>query len=128
MLTYADVCVEEQCWHKVVPTRLEYLRHDPPEGKGDNLLVLLHGLGDTPANYLTFGTNLQLPSTTVVSLRAPWPLGAGGAIEAAAAGHMEGYQWFPAFEDDGSLIKPSTLLYYCKSACFTSTKVRILIT
>ena len=127
MLTYADVCIEEQCCHKF-PTRLEYLRHDPPEGKADNLLVLLHGLGDTPANYLTFGTNLQLPSTTVVSLRAPWPLGAGGAIEAAAAGHVEGYQWFPAFEDDGSLIKPPTLLYYCKSACCTSTIVQMLMT
>ena len=79
------------------------MRHDPPQGKGDNLLVLLHGLGDTPQRYLDFGIRLQLPSTSVVALRAPAPLGAGGPLE----GQVDGFQWYPAFEDDGELIKAS---------------------
>ena len=82
---------------------LSALRHDPLQGKGDNLLVLLHGLGDTPQRYLDFGIRLQLPSTSVVALRAPALLGAGGPLE----GQVDGFQWYPAFEDDGELIKAS---------------------
>eukprot|EP00277_Geminigera_cryophila_P005583 CAMPEP_0179412624 /NCGR_PEP_ID=MMETSP0799-20121207/4581_1 /TAXON_ID=46947 /ORGANISM="Geminigera cryophila, Strain CCMP2564" /LENGTH=212 /DNA_ID=CAMNT_0021184875 /DNA_START=47 /DNA_END=682 /DNA_ORIENTATION=- len=80
-----------------------YQRYDPQEGPGDNLLVLLHGLGDTPERYLALGKQLQLPSTSVVALRAPHPLGRGSPLE----GHMDGYEWFPSFENDGQPIKPS---------------------
>ena len=85
------------------PTACAFLREDPPEGKGDNLLVLLHGLGDKPGRYLEFGKRLQLPSTTVVALQGSRPLGCGGALE----GQVEGFEWMQAFEDDGELIKPS---------------------
>lgn len=86
------------------PTTCRFLpRYDPPEGKGDNLLVLLHGLGDKPFRFLEFGKRLQLPSTSVVALYAPTPLGFGGPFQ----GQQDGFEWYPAFEYDGELIKAS---------------------
>jgi predicted esterase len=39
-----------------------------------NILLLLHGLGDTAAAFTTFGRALNLPETTVVTIQAPSPL------------------------------------------------------
>ena len=39
-----------------------------------NVLVLLHGLGDTSASFTTLGRQLALPETTCISLQAPTPL------------------------------------------------------
>ncbi|KAE8389118.1 Alpha/Beta hydrolase protein [Aspergillus alliaceus] len=36
-----------------------------------NLLLLLHGIGDTSATFSTFGRALNLPETTVLTLQAP---------------------------------------------------------
>lgn len=42
----------------------------PPKGQpATNVLILLHGLGDTHASFKTFGERLQLPETVCVSLR-----------------------------------------------------------
>lgn len=66
------------------------------EGMGQrNLLVLLHGLGDSDTNFIEFGRRLELPDTAVLAIRAPLalPLGLGHA-------------WVPSFEDDGEMIVP----------------------
>lgn len=39
-----------------------------------NVLLLLHGLGDTLAPFTTLGKQLSLPETTCISLQAPTPL------------------------------------------------------
>ena len=57
-----------------------------PAGPGDNLLVLLHGLGDTHIKYLEFGKRLALPSTSVIALRAELPLGKRGGVGEGGGG------------------------------------------
>ena len=39
-----------------------------------NVLILLHGLGDTNASFTTLGKQLALPETTCISIQAPTPL------------------------------------------------------
>ncbi|EKG18800.1 Phospholipase/carboxylesterase [Macrophomina phaseolina MS6] len=43
--------------------------HPPP-----NVLILLHGLGDTHASFATLGRQLNLPETLCLAVRAPAPL------------------------------------------------------
>ncbi|KAF2422179.1 phospholipase/Carboxylesterase superfamily protein [Tothia fuscella] len=52
----------------------------PKSQKPVNILILLHGLGDTHTPFATFGTKLQLPETACISLRAPadMPFDLGG--------------------------------------------------
>lgn len=65
-----------------------------PDGIESNLLILLHGLGDTAANFLEFGRRLSLPQTSVLAVTAPLALPFGDM----------GSGWLPAFEEDGALI------------------------
>lgn len=53
------------------PLRFSYA--PGPAGVDSNLLVLLHGLGDTMASFQTLGRSLQntLPQTAVLSVQAP---------------------------------------------------------
>ena len=39
-----------------------------------NVLILLHGLGDTSVSFTNLGKQLTLPETTCISLQAPTPL------------------------------------------------------
>ncbi|QDS68948.1 hypothetical protein FKW77_008627 [Venturia effusa] len=48
-----------------------------------NVLLLLHGLGDTHLNFASFAQKLALPETCCISLRAPAPL----------PFDLEGYHW-----------------------------------
>ncbi|KAG8470922.1 hypothetical protein KFE25_009343 [Diacronema lutheri] len=63
------------------------------DGLETNLLVLLHGLGDTAENFAGFGRKLELPQTSLLALTAPsklpFEMGSG---------------WYAAFEQDGSPI------------------------
>jgi len=91
------------------PGLCAFLRHDPPQGRGQNLLVLLHGLGDTAEKYLKLGERLQLPDTSVVAIEGTRPLGHGLGVEGLqgeGGGELGGYQWYPAFEANGDLISP----------------------
>lgn len=45
-----------------------------PHRTPPNLLLLLHGLGDTSASFTSFARALNLPETTVLTLQAPAPL------------------------------------------------------
>ncbi|TVY12561.1 putative hydrolase, partial [Lachnellula arida] len=39
-----------------------------------NILILLHGLGDTHTSFTSLGKSLNLPETATISLRAPNPI------------------------------------------------------
>ncbi|RAL12738.1 alpha/beta hydrolase [Aspergillus homomorphus CBS 101889] len=45
-----------------------------PNPTSPNILLLLHGIGDTASNFTNFGRALNLPETTVLTLQAPHPL------------------------------------------------------
>lgn len=50
------------------------ITHPPASQPATNVLILLHGLGDTSASFTTLGQRLSLPETTCVSIQAPKPL------------------------------------------------------
>ena len=57
------------------PSTLNLTVTPPPSSQqAINVLVLLHGLGDTNLSFTTLGNQLALPETTCISLRAPTPL------------------------------------------------------
>jgi len=46
----------------------------PSSGTAVNILILLHGLGDTNTSFTSLGRNLNLPETACLSLQAPNPI------------------------------------------------------
>ncbi|KAI0219014.1 hypothetical protein L0F63_002725, partial [Massospora cicadina] len=73
-------------------------KFSPSVGKGLNLLILLHGLGDNEDNFFKLGKRLNLPQTAVVALQAPLrlPLFEGS------------YMWWNSFDLlTGDEIKPT---------------------
>ncbi|CDZ96981.1 Lysophospholipase [Phaffia rhodozyma] len=52
-------------------TPLHFQYAPSPDGKNRNLLIFLHGLGDTEAPFYDLGRKLNLPRTAVLSIRAP---------------------------------------------------------
>lgn len=46
----------------------------PPASPSPNILLLLHGLGDTAAAFTSFARALKLPETTILTVQAPAPL------------------------------------------------------
>lgn len=40
-----------------------------PDGHEENLLIMLHGMGDTCESFFKLGTSLNLPGTCVMSLQ-----------------------------------------------------------
>ncbi|SOV01902.1 uncharacterized protein UDID_08185 [Ustilago sp. UG-2017a] len=78
-----------------------------PSGVDSNLLILLHGLGDSDAGFFNLGKNLQntLPQTAVLAIQAPHavPFLDGG----------KHWMWYPSFDQFGELLtqpNPSTTL------------------
>lgn len=45
-----------------------------PSTPTPNILLLLHGIGDTAAGFTSFGRAINLPETTVITIQAPSPL------------------------------------------------------
>ena len=81
-----------------------------------NLLVLLHGLGDTPRPFAKLAERLALPQTSALALRAPLPLPAG----------LDGFAWHDAFEiDTGDLIQPNTGERRRTSSLASATRTRL---
>ena len=64
----------------------------PPGAR--NMLLLLHGLGDTPAPFARLARTMALPETSALALRAPLPLPAD----------LDGYMWHDSFDDEGDLL------------------------
>ncbi|KAJ3372363.1 hypothetical protein HDU91_003791 [Kappamyces sp. JEL0680] len=57
-----------------------------------NLLVLLHGLGDSRDNFAKFGIGMNLPQTGLLLLQAPFPI----------PYFDEGSCWYPSFDLAGN--------------------------
>lgn len=68
-----------------------------PSGVDSNLLILLHGLGDSSQPFYQLALNLQktLPQTAVLSLQAPYLLP-----------YLEGdhWMWWPTFDQFGEIL------------------------
>ena len=60
-----------------------------------NLLLLLHGLGDTPDPFAAFANKLALPQTSALSLRGPLAL---------PLDDLPGRMWHESFDVDGTLM------------------------
>ncbi|KAK4691304.1 hypothetical protein P7C71_g5664, partial [Lecanoromycetidae sp. Uapishka_2] len=58
------------------PSHIQLTVTPPPESspQPSNVLVLLHGLGDTSISFTNLGKQLSLPETTCISLQGPTPL------------------------------------------------------
>ncbi|KAL3431143.1 Alpha/Beta hydrolase protein [Aspergillus tetrazonus] len=60
------------------PSSLTFTLTPPPQSTSNrpppNILLLLHGLGDTHTPFTNLASQLSLPETTVLTIRAPSPL------------------------------------------------------
>ncbi|KAF8635578.1 hypothetical protein AX15_000228 [Amanita polypyramis BW_CC] len=66
------------------------------DGTDENLLIILHGLGDTHVPFAKMGRQLKLPQTAILSLRAP---------EQIPYLEEEAFQWYISFDHLGELIQ-----------------------
>ncbi|WVW85426.1 hypothetical protein I302_107464 [Kwoniella bestiolae CBS 10118] len=66
----------------------DFSYHPSPDGCDKNLLIMLHGLGDSKAPFFDLGKQLNLPSTAVLSLSAPDPI--------PLMDHPS-FSWYPTF-------------------------------
>ncbi|KAG6841802.1 hypothetical protein C0991_006686 [Blastosporella zonata] len=62
----------------------------------ENLLLLLHGLGDTHLPFSNLGRHLKLPQTAALALRAP---------ERVPFLYEEAFQWYTSFDELGEIIE-----------------------
>ncbi|KAJ7704303.1 Alpha/Beta hydrolase protein [Mycena rosella] len=76
-----------------IPVPFFYAPSD--DGTDENLLILLHGLGDTHMPFSKLARQLRLPQTAVLALRAP---------EQVPFLYEESYMWFPSFDGLGELL------------------------
>jgi len=65
------------------------------DGTDENLLVLLHGLGDTHGPFAKLGLQLKLPQTAILALRAP---------DQVPFLDEPSFQWYPSFSPLGELL------------------------
>ncbi|KAF5350525.1 hypothetical protein D9756_008704 [Leucocoprinus leucothites] len=79
-----------------IPVPFSYIPSD--DGTDENLLILIHGLGDTHVPFAKMGKQLKLPQTAVLALRAP---------EQIPFLYEEAYQWYTSFDPLGELITSS---------------------
>ncbi|ESK92239.1 phospholipase carboxylesterase [Moniliophthora roreri MCA 2997] len=78
---------------KQIPTPFSYFPSD--DGTDENLIILLHGLGDTHIPFSKLGKQWHLPQTAVLALRAPQQI---PFLEEPA------FQWYTSFDQLGELI------------------------
>ncbi|CAO3600998.1 unnamed protein product [Absidia cylindrospora] len=69
-------------------SRLTFKYTPSRDGVDTNVLILLHGLGDTLQPFASLGQKLELPQTATLAVQAPEPIP-----------FMDGacYQWYPSF-------------------------------
>ncbi|KAF9494339.1 hypothetical protein BDN71DRAFT_1375415, partial [Pleurotus eryngii] len=77
-----------------IPVPFSYTPSD--DGIDENLLIFLHGLGDTHIPFAKLGRQLKLPQTAILSIRAP---------EKIPFLYEEAYQWYTSFDGLGELIE-----------------------
>ncbi|CDO76512.1 hypothetical protein BN946_scf184712.g2 [Trametes cinnabarina] len=73
-----------------------FVYHPSDDGTDENLLILLHGLGDTEKPFGKLGRQLHLPQTATPALRAP---------EKIPFLYEEAYQWYTSFDPLGELLE-----------------------
>eukprot|EP00040_Diaphanoeca_grandis_P013982 m.70696 g.70696 ORF g.70696 m.70696 type:complete len:345 (-) comp24262_c0_seq1:20-1054(-) len=79
------------------PSRQLTFQCAPKTTKGcSNVVIFLHGLGDTEKPFVKLAAKMALPQTQTICVRGPVPI-----LDI-------GFGWFPAFEADGNLIDPMT--------------------
>lgn len=67
------------------------------DGVDENLLILLHGLGDVHKNFFQLGQKMELPQTAVMAISGPIMF---------PEEIIHGRAWFVAFDEDWELIQP----------------------
>lgn len=77
-----------------IPVPFTYNPSD--DGTDENLLILLHGLGDTQVPFGKLGRQLKLPQTATLALRAP---------ERIPFLYEEAFQWYTSFDPLGELLE-----------------------
>ena len=82
---------------RVFPSQFKNFDYCPsPDGTDANLLVMFHGLGDSPTPFTKLGKQFSLPQTALLALRAPFAL----PLEL-------GYGWFECIDlAKGDFIQP----------------------
>jgi len=76
------------------PVPFTYIPSD--DGTDENLLILLHGLGDTHVPFTTLGRSLNLPQTAILALQAP---------EQIPFLYEQAFQWYTSFSPLGEIIE-----------------------
>ncbi|KAG9313805.1 hypothetical protein JVU11DRAFT_6166 [Chiua virens] len=76
-----------------IPLVFSYTPSD--DGTDENLLILLHGLGDSHTPFAKLGRSLHLPQTATLALRAP---------EQIPYLYEQAFQWYTSFDPLGDLI------------------------
>ncbi|KAH9030502.1 hypothetical protein EDB85DRAFT_1426829 [Lactarius pseudohatsudake] len=79
------------------------------DGTDENLLVLLHGLGDTHLPFGKLGRSFKLPQTATLALRAP---------EQIPYLYEQAFQWYPSFDPLGDVLahpNPTAAIDYMMS-------------
>ncbi|DBA84147.1 TPA: hypothetical protein ACH3X1_006618 [Trebouxia sp. C0004] len=84
-----------------------WLYHASPDGVNENLLILLHGYGDTSEPYAKLARQMALPQTACLAL--PGPIG-------PVPGTPNGRAWYSEEDEDESLTGGNS-----SSNCVTST-------
>ncbi|KAF9224793.1 hypothetical protein BS17DRAFT_779054 [Gyrodon lividus] len=76
-----------------IPLTFSYLPSD--DGTDENIIILLHGLGDSHIPFAKLGRSLNLPQTAVLALRAP---------EQIPYLYEQAFQWYSSFDPLGDII------------------------
>ncbi|KAG8863169.1 hypothetical protein FRB96_009351 [Tulasnella sp. 330] len=73
----------------------EFIYTPSDDGVDENLLILLHGLGDTHKPFANLGRSLKLPQTATLALKAPLQI---------PYLYEPAFQWYPSFDQLGDLL------------------------
>ncbi|PLW30889.1 hypothetical protein PCANC_00367 [Puccinia coronata f. sp. avenae] len=84
------------CFPHLPPPTPVFDYHPSPDGIDTNLLILLHGLGDTQIPFGELARKLNLPQTAWMSLRG---------FERVPILEEEAYQWWESFDMTGSPVR-----------------------
>ncbi|CAE7066469.1 unnamed protein product [Rhizoctonia solani] len=102
VLSVAPSIVDPVPQTKPRPTRegvgLEFVYSPSDDGVDENVLIVLHGLGDTMAPFVRMAKQLKLPQTATLVVQAP------DLIPFLDQGE-EMYQWYTSFTSLGELIE-----------------------
>lgn len=77
-----------------IPVPFFYCPSD--DGTDENILILLHGLGDTHKPFSNLGRQLKLPQTAILALRAP---------DQIPYLYEDAFQWYNSFDLLGELVR-----------------------